>query len=101
MKKILFILAAVAAVACSGEAGESYAPVAPYTLSVDRTEILSDGKQAATFIITDAEGKVLTDNPDMLAKIWFKNVATGKRLTRRTKTFKSVEDGEFTFSATV
>ena len=101
MKKILFILAAFAAVACSGGAGDSYAPVAPFTLSVDRTEIKSDGKQVATFIITDADGKVLTDNEELLAKIYFKNEATGKRLTRRTKTFKSVEDGEYTFSATV
>ena len=102
MKKIIYIFAAIAAVSCSGDAGDtSYAPVAPFTLSVDRTEIASDGKQTATFIITDAEGKVLTDNQDLLANIWFKNEATGKRLTRRTKTFKSVEDGEYTFSATV
>ena len=101
MKKILFILAAFAAVACSGGAGDSYAPVAPFTLSVDRAEIKSDGKQVATFVITDADGKILTDNSDLLSKIYFKNEATGKRLTRRTKTFKSVEDGEYTFSATV
>lgn len=102
MKKILYIFAAIAAVSCSGGAGDaSYAPVAPFILSVDKTEIESDGKQTATFIITDADGKVLTDNEDLLAKIYFKNEATGKRLTRRTKTFKSVEDGEYTFSATV
>ena len=101
MKKILFIIAAFAAVACSEGAGNSYLPVRPYTLSVDRYEIKSDGKQAATFIITDAEGKVLTDDSELLAEIYFKNEATGTRLNRRTKIFKSVEDGEFTFSATV
>ena len=101
MKKILFILAALAAISCSEGTGDtSYIPVKPYTLSVDRTEIKSDGKQTATFVITDADGKVLTDDPELLAKIYFKNEATGKRLNRRTKTFKSVEDGEYTFSAT-
>lgn len=102
MKKIMCIFAAIAAVSCSEGAGDmSYAPVAPFTLSVDKTEIESDGKQTATFIITDAEGKVLTDDEAMLAKIYFKNEETGKRLARRTKTFRSVEDGEYTFSATV
>ena len=35
--------------------------VAPYTLSVDKAEIESDGSDEATFRITDANGKVLTD----------------------------------------
>ena len=60
MKKIIYILAAFAAVSCSEGVGDSsYAPVAPFTLSVDRSEIESDGKQVATFVITDAEGKIL------------------------------------------
>ena len=102
MKKIIYILAAFAAVSCSEGVGDSsYAPVAPFTLSVDRSEIESDGKQVATFVITDADGKILTDNSDLLSKIYFKNEATGKRLPRRTNTFKSVEDGEYLFSATV
>lgn len=102
MKRMIYTLAAFAALSCSGGAGDpSYAPIAPFTLSVDRNEIESDGKQVATFIITDADGKILTDNQELMAKIYFKNEATGVRLSRRTKTFKSVEDGEYIFSATV
>ena len=102
MKKIIFLLPLAAMLSCSGEIDtDNYQPKMPYTLSVDKAEIESDGKQVATFCITDADGKVLTDNEELLSKIYFKDEATGKRLTRRTKTFRSVEDGEYTFSATV
>ena len=103
MKNLFLTLAAISIIAaCTAESGTgSLVPVAPYTLSVDRHEIESDGKQEATFTITDAEGKVLTDDKELMSKIYFKNEATGKRLTKRAKTFKSVEDGEYTFSATV
>ena len=74
---------------------------APFTLSVDKTVIESDGQNVATFKIVDANGVVLTDNSSLMSKIYFKNEATGKRLARKTKTFRSVEDGEYTFSATV
>lgn len=101
MKRILYIFAAIAAVSCSEGAGViTDAYVAPYTLSVDRQEIESDGKQTATFKITDANGTVLTDIPDLMSKIYFKNEKTGRRLSRKTKTFRSVVDGEYTFSAT-
>lgn len=36
-------------------------PTGPYTLSADKTTIESDGKDAVTFVITDANGLVLTD----------------------------------------
>jgi len=102
MKKILSLLIPVAAIlSCTEDAAEVYVPKAPFTLSVDRQEIESDGKQAAVFSITDAEGVALTENSELMSKIYFKNEATGRRLTKRTKEFRSVEDGEFTFSATV
>lgn len=99
---ILLFIASLFIVACSKPAAEEtdLAHPAPYTLSVDKTVIESDGHQVATFSITDANGEVLTSNPSLMSKIYFKNENTGKRLARRTNTFRSVEDGEYTFSAT-
>lgn len=98
--KILYLLPLLMLAACTGNDGDQVVGLAPYTLSVDKTEIESDGKQVATFKITDANGVVLTDDSELMSKIYFKNEATGRRLTRKTKTFRSVEDGEYTFSAT-
>lgn len=80
--------------------GNDVVGLAPFTLSVDKTVIESDGQQVATFKITDANGVVLTDNSELMSKIYFKNEKTGRRLSRKTKTFRSVVDGEYTFSAT-
>lgn len=99
-KVFIYLLPMLILAACAEKAGDEYVAEAPYTLSVDNTEIESDGKQQATFKITDANGVVLTDNEDLMSKIYFKNEATGRRLTRKTKTFRSVEDGDYTFSAT-
>ena len=92
----------MAVLSCSEKAAtDEYVPTAPFTLSVDKPQIESDGKQVATFAITDATGVVLTDMQEMMAKVYFINEATGERLAKRTKEFRSVDDGEFTFSATV
>ena len=102
MRKLFFIsVVAMAAAACDkgGDAVEVETK-APYTLSVDKTQIESDGKDAVTFILTDATGLVMTDDAQLLSKIYFINEATGKRLPRKTTTFRSVEDGEYEFSAT-
>lgn len=100
-KKLLYLLPLMMVVGCAEKIGtEDAVGVAPFTLSVDRTEIESDGKQEATFKITDANGVVLTDNTELMSKIYFKNEATGRRLARKTKIFRSVEDGDYTFSAT-
>lgn len=87
--------------ACTPDNGGSdVVGLAPFTLSVDKPVIESDGQQTATFKIVDANGVVITDNSELMSKIYFKNEATGRRLPRKTKTFRSVEDGEYTFSAT-
>lgn len=99
-KVFIYLLPMFLLAACAEKAGDEYVAEAPYTLSVDNTEIESDGKQQATFKITDAKGVVLTDNEELMSKIYFKNEDTGRRLTRKTKTFRSVEDGDYTFSAT-
>ena len=55
---ILLMTAGLLSVSCSEKLTD---PTGPYRLSVDKTEIESDGKDAATFVITDANGLVLTD----------------------------------------
>ena len=100
MKRFLYTIAALAAISCSDGADETSVPVAPFTLSVDRQEIESDGVQTATFTIVDANGLVVTDNSSLMGKVHIKNETDGTRLARRTKTFRTIEDGEYTFSAT-
>ncbi len=56
---ILLMTAVLLSVSCSEKLTD---PTGPYRLSVDKTEIESDGKDAATFVITDANGLVLTDD---------------------------------------
>ena len=102
MNKKLFklLLLALPVVACTTEEGEEVIARAPYTLSVDKTTIESTGKDIATFTLVDADGQVLTDNASLMSKIYFINEQTGRRLPKRTKIFKSVEDGDYVFSAT-
>lgn len=82
------------------DTNEDVAGQEPFTLSVDKTQIEANGVQVATFKLVDANGVVLTDDASLMSKIYFINEQTGKRLPRKTKTFRSVEDGEYTFSAT-
>lgn len=101
-KFLFLILPLMAVVSCAGvdQTGDDFTPQAPYTLSVDKTSIESDGKDCATFILTDANGKVLTDVASFVSKIYYINEATGERLNRKTTSFRTVEDGTYTFSAT-
>ena len=100
-KKLLnLILLVLPVVACSTEDENVPEPQAPFTLSVDKSVIESDGIQTATFKIIDANGVVITDYPSLMSKVHIKNVTTGKYIQRRTNTYRTVEDGEYTFSAT-
>lgn len=63
VKSILMILAACAMASCHGNQDGAVNPdgtVEPYTLTVDKQVIESDGIDAATLTITDAAGQVLT-----------------------------------------
>lgn len=97
---LLPVLALTACEKQNSGAGVDVEAQAPYTLSVNKTSIESDGKDCAVFALTDANGKVLTDDASLMSKIYFINESTGKRLARKTKEFRSVEDGTYTFSAT-
>lgn len=88
--------------ACSGNSdtdpGNGQKPIeGPYTLSVDKNEIEADGEDAATLILTDANGNVLTEG-DQLSYISFENTETGDRLSR-TNLFTAIKNGTYTFRA--
>ena len=77
---------------------EPTTPDADYTISVDKSVIEANGTDEATFTVKDETGNDLTASD--LSSIYFKNVATGERLDRKTKVFSSVINGEYEFVAT-
>lgn len=89
--------------ACSGNTDDPD-PVAggpiegPFTISVDKTEIEADGKDAATLKLTDKNGNVLTET-DELKYISFDVAETGEVLSRANQ-FTAIKNGTFTISAT-
>lgn len=78
--------------------GDEPLPTDGYIISVDKTTIEADGRDVATFTVKDAQGNDLMEQ--YLASIYFKNVATGERLDRKSTGFSSVIDGEYEFVAT-
>lgn len=109
MKKIFYILIAASAamVSCAGTHdpadGGNGEIQEPFTLSVDKTTIESDGKDKATFTITDVNGIVLTDKLHIRSTSfhieetdeWFSGMGTGVVPNE----FTSIIDGTYTFSA--
>lgn len=97
MKKVLF--AAVTAILAFTGCETSDPQVGGdgvLTISVDKTSIEADGKDIATFTITDSQGNVLTTEENK-GTIFFKNVADGTRLPRYSTGLTSIVDGEFEF----
>lgn len=74
-------------------------PTEQYILSVDKTTIEADGIDKATFTLTDPNGNNLVADANELSYIYFKNVETGKNLTRRSSSFSMPMNGTYTFSA--
>ncbi len=103
-KRILFFLAAAS---CSGNVDPDDVapgtPVAPYTLSVDKTVIESDGEDVATLVITDANGLVLTER-NYMRQVSFHIAETdewrsGIGYEGEPEKFSSIVDGTYTVSA--
>lgn len=104
---LLLMMTAFMIVSCAG----SHDPddngmnevTAPFTLSVDKSVIESDGKDAAVFTITDAKGHVLTDE-QYIRNTSFHIVETGEWRTDigsgdAPNVFTSISDGTFTIQA--
>jgi thiol-disulfide isomerase/thioredoxin len=108
MKKLFTLLssAALFMTACTGSHDpevEDTPAVAPFTLSVDKAQIESNGIDAAVFTITDANGKVLTD-ASHIRNTSFYIVETGEWRTDigsgdAPNVFTSITDGTYTGKA--
>lgn len=92
-----FILAGIllTAAACEPQEAPSGEPQAPYYLSLDKSTIEADGKDTATLTIKDANGIVLTDEAH-IKNVSLHVVENNTYLTRKTNTFTSIDNGEFT-----
>lgn len=113
MKFHSFLMAALAAVTFVGcDTPEPEPDPEPgtgentYTIAVDKDTIEADGVDCVTFKVYDAEGNdILVDadgkDSDMLSKVYFVHEKSGKRLERKTKTFSSIVNGEYSFYATI
>lgn len=101
MKKLLYISALIlAAVACSGTVDEN-APeeyMAPFTLSVDKTEVEASGLDTVTFYLKDAY-----DRDILLDKKAMQNVnivsADGSSVKRMSNTATYSRNGQFVYTA--
>jgi hypothetical protein len=111
MKKLLFILSATLFAACSGtidpddqgtELPEVEIPAeytAPFTLSVDKSEVEADGADAAIFSLKDAYDREMLQDKKALQSI---NIVSDKgiRVPRMQSSATFISNGEYTFSAT-
>ncbi len=101
MKKLLYISALIlAAVACSGTVDEN-APeeyMAPFTLSVDKTEVEASGLDTVTFYLKDAYDRdILLDKKAMQSV----NIvcADGSSVKRMSNTATYSRNGQFVYTA--
>ncbi len=72
-----------------------------FTIAVDKATIEADGIDAATFIVTNADGVNVKDMPGYAEYVYFVNEADDSRLPRGSQSFSSFRNGTFTFHATV
>lgn len=102
MKKIITLLmTAFAIMSCGGVGADG--TMAPYTLTVDKQVIESDGKDVAVLTITDANGLVLTEGSALrnvsfyIAEI--DEFRSGMGSDSVPNEFTSIVDGEYTITA--
>ena len=107
IKNSFCFLAATLAVSCAGNVDPNDllpgTPVEPYTLTVDKSQIESDGKDTATLVVTDANGLVLTEG-NYLRQVSFHITETGEWRSGmgyegEVDKFSSIIDGSYTISA--
>ena len=108
MMKLFILMPLVASLlaACTGghEPEVLVTPaVAPFTLVVDKAQVESDGKDAATFTITDATGQVLTDLAHIRNTSFYivetKEWKHGRGSGETPNVFTSISDGTYTVRA--
>lgn len=106
MRKIFYAAAVLmACCGCSGQSDDNYEQISdrfvePFTLSVDKSSIESDGHDAAIFSLKDSYGREMLEDMETMSSINIYEVSTKQRLERLTREFSSIDDGNFTFEAT-
>lgn len=103
---ILLLIAAAVLVSCHGNMGDGVkadGTKEPYTLTVDKQTIESDGKDAAVLTITDANGLVLTES-SALRNTSFHIAETNEYRSgigsdEYPNVFTSIVDGTYTITA--
>lgn len=105
LKSLSFLIVTAVTAACNGDGpggNKPSEPEEPYTLSVDKTSIESDGQDKATFTITDANGMLLTD-AEYIKKTSFHIEETDQWQSGMTDSeancFSTISDGTYTVSA--
>lgn len=106
LTRLTIFTAIAAAAGCSGtidpENQDNLPVQEPFTLSVDKDSIESDGKDAATFVITDANGNVLTD-AEHIGNTSFHIAETDEwmsgLITRQPNVLTSITDGTYHIDA--
>lgn len=98
INKLTLLLAVPFLFACEGTGGDDTGNVDDFAMfiEVNKTEIEADGKDAATFVIKDAKGNILSTETN-LGYVSFKNVETEERLDRYETDFTSIDNGTFEF----
>ena len=102
--KLLFATMAMIAVAgceSNGDDGPDTTANDVYTISVDKTTIEADGKDAATFVVTNSAGENVLENTNLSKYVYFVNAADESRLKRGSVSFSSIRNGSYEFYATV
>ena len=106
IKRFALYTTALSLVACSGnidpDENKTEGPVAPFTLTVDKSSIESDGKDAAVFTIKDANGLDLT-SAQYIKKTSFHINETNEYLSGmvlpQPNHFTTIADGTYTIDA--
>lgn len=108
MKNFFYLAAAILVAACSGQIDpENQLPIeeipaeytAPFTLSVDKTEVEADGKDVVTFSLKDKYDREMLSDKKALQSI---NIVSeeGARVPRMQNTASFIANGRYEFSAT-
>lgn len=107
ISRIFLLLAACLTSACHGFQDPNdllaFVPQAPYTLSVDKKVIESDGKDVAVLTITDVKGLVLTEGEYLRNTSFYiaelDEWRSGLGSSDAPNLFTSIADGTYTISA--
>ena len=92
INKLTLLLAVPFLFACEGTGGDNTGNADDFAMfiEVNKTEIEADGKDAATFVIKDSKGNILSTETN-LGYVSFKNVETEERLDRYETDFTSID----------